>query len=129
MQMGHKTLLVAFCNLYCCGTGASAAPAPIIKRSSGSLSRSEILNQLLTPTKSGGAAAATAVVGGEDDGPEAESPARNLAAMLRSTLRKPGPASASLREAFSNSAPPFAQRCHDCLFIQDLQQRQGVPMW
>lgn len=34
-----------------------------------------------------------------------ESPARNLAAMLRSTLRNPGPAGASLRDAFAQSEP------------------------
>ncbi len=100
------------------GRGGAGVPAPLpnVKRCSsdsptrsGSMTRSEIVQQMLTPKKDGNGGAGNG--GGQDsEGAQAESPARSLAAMLRSTLRKPGPVGASLREAFVQSAlhPPSA---------------------
>lgn len=43
-----------------------------------------------------------------------ESPARNLAAMLRSTLRNPGPSGQKLREAFAQGATPDESTSSGC---------------
>ena len=65
--------------------------------------------QLLSP-KSGDGGSTSRKDSGTGDVAVPESPARNLAAMLRSTLRNPGPAGNSLRDAFTTAGRPIRQK-------------------
>ena len=76
----------------------------------------------LLPAKVSATSSVSSFAGG--DRPVPESPARNLAAMLRSTLRNPGPSGQKLREAFAQGAthnnrpgPPTAAQCRCSRYV------------